>query len=222
MKSVKSPTSRPKAGKQKAGDGFDLGERLRQFRIAAGLSQRELASRAGVPNGLIAMVEGNKSSPSVASLRKIVGGLSLTLADFFEEGEQRPGSKVFYAAHEFIDLTSHIHGAVKAKKDAKNAQARNSQGRVILRQVGDAAAYNLQILHEFYEPGADTGESMLEHKSHEGGVVLSGSIEVTVGGQVKILKPGDGYLFDSRQMHRFRNIGDEPCIIVSACTPPYL
>lgn len=200
-----------------AKDGFDLGARLREFRQAAGLSQRELASRAGVPNGQIAMVEGNKSSPSVASLRKILGGLSLTLGDFFEEGRQDAGGKVFFGANEFIDLTSHIHGAVKGPKDAKRGG-----GRVILRQVGDAAAYNLQILHEYYEPGADTGETMLEHKSHEGGVVLSGSIEVTVAGQVRILRAGDGYLFDSRQLHRFRNTGTEPCIIVSACTPPYL
>ena len=201
-------------------DNFDLGARLRSFRTAAGLSQRELAARAGVPNGLIAMVERNNSSPSVASLRKILGGLSLTLADFFEEGEVRAGGKVFFGPGEFLDLTSHIHGAVKDVKRGRD-QGRD-QGRVILRQLGDADAHNLQILHEYYEPGADTGESMLEHKSHEGGVVLSGSIEVTVGSQVKILQPGDGYLFDSRQRHRFRNIGDVPCIIVSACTPPYL
>ena len=218
--------SEGKAGGRKsavslAGDAFNLGARLREFRLAAGLSQRELANRAGVPNGQIAMVEGNKSSPSVASLRKILGGLSLTLGDFFEEGRQEAGGKVFFGANEFIDLTSHIHGAVKRPQDTRR-NAKPAQGRVILRQVGDAAAYNLQILHEYYEPGADTGETMLEHKSHEGGVVLSGSIEVTVAGQVKILKSGDGYLFDSRQLHRFRNIGTEPCIIVSACTPPYL
>lgn len=214
MKSVHAKAERPKAK-----DSFDLGARLREFRLAAGLSQRDLAARAGVPNGLIAMVERNKSSPSVASLRKILGGLSLTLADFFDEGQKTKGGdeKVFFGPKEFIDLTSQIHGGFKRPKNAKRGK-----GRVILRQVGDAEAHNLQILHEYYEPGADTGETMLEHKSHEGGVVLSGSIEVTVGDQVRILKPGDGYLFDSRLRHRFRNIGEEPCLIVSACTPPYL
>ena len=32
--------------------------------------------------------------------------------------------------------------------------------------------------------------------------------------------PGDGYLFDSRLPHRFRNASGAPCEIVSACTPP--
>ena len=61
---------------------------------------------------------------------------------------------------------------------------------------------------------------MLRHEAEEGGVVLSGIIEITVGEETRVLNPGDGYLFDSRLPHRFRNIGDVDCVIVSACTPP--
>ncbi|HBM14596.1 MAG TPA: aldehyde dehydrogenase, partial [Rhodospirillaceae bacterium] len=35
-----------------------------------------------------------------------------------------------------------------------------------------------------------------------------------------LLNTGDAYLFNSRLAHRFRNPGDTPCTIVSACTPP--
>jgi mannose-6-phosphate isomerase-like protein (cupin superfamily) len=41
-----------------------------------------------------------------------------------------------------------------------------------------------------------------------------------VGDQRRVLGPGDAYYFDSRLPHRFRNIGEEVCEIVSACTPP--
>jgi mannose-6-phosphate isomerase-like protein (cupin superfamily) len=34
------------------------------------------------------------------------------------------------------------------------------------------------------------------------------------------LEPGDAYYFDSRLPHRFRNVGEEECEVVSACTPP--
>lgn len=193
-----------------AGPDFDVGARLRLLRGQAGLSQRELAARAQVPHSLVAAIEGNKNSPSIATLRKILGGLSLSFAEFFDTPPQPPAN-FFFSSNEFIDLTSQIPGAMKDKV-----------GRLVLRQVGDARQHNLQILHETYQPGADTGESMLEHESHEGGVVLSGSIEVTVGEHVRVLQPGDGYLFDSRQPHRFRNLGDTPCIVISACTPPYL
>jgi transcriptional regulator with XRE-family HTH domain len=197
-------------GLGKTGMDFDVGARLKELRTAAGLSQRDLAARAGVPHGLIATVEQNKSSPSVASLRKILDGLAVNFVDFFS-AEAPQGDKVFFGHDELIDLTSIIPGAMKSKK-----------GRITFRQVGDARAHNLQILHEVYEPGADTGKAMLAHESKEGGVVIAGELELTVGQAVRVLKPGEAYLFDSRIPHRFRNVGSEPCEVVSACTPPYL
>jgi transcriptional regulator with XRE-family HTH domain len=196
----------------KSGDqmDFDVGARLKEIRVAAGLSQRELATRAGVTHGLISMIEQNKNSPSVASLRKILGGMSMTMADFFQE-DTKERNKVFFSPDELLDLTSRL-GSINNKKNK----------RMTLRQVGNAREHGLQILHERYEPGADTGPTMLEHNSHEGGIVLSGELEVTVGDQAQILKAGDSYLFDSRIPHRFRNIGSQICEVVSACTPPYL
>lgn len=181
--------------------GFDLGTRLRAVREARGISQRELARRAGVTNGAISLIEQNKSSPSVASLKKLLESLSMSLADFFTL-EQPPQDQVFFQAHELLVLTD---------------------DKVTFRQVGGASdGRTLQILHEHYAAGADTGKAMLRHDSEEGGIVVKGRIEVTVGRQRRILGPGDAYHFDSRLPHRFRNLGDEPCEIISACTPPYL
>lgn len=190
---------------------FDVGGRLREIRLAAGLSQRELAARSGVTHSLISLIEQNRNSPSVASLRKILDGVPMSMVNFFDE-RRAPRDRVFFEADDLIDLTSRLH----------QVNGGESRGRMSFRQVGDAQAHNLQILHESYEPGADTGVAMLKHDSHEGGVVLSGELEVTVGDQAKVLGPGEAYLFDSRVPHRFRNIGTARCIVVSACTPPYL
>ena len=191
--------------------GFDVGGRLKEIRVAAGLSQRELAGRSGVTHSLISLIEQNRNSPSVASLRKILDGIPMSMVNFFDEA-RAPVDKVFFTATDLHDLTSRLH----------RVSGGESRGRMSFRQVGDAHAHGLQILHESYEPGADTGAAMLKHESHEGGVVLAGELEITVGDQVKVLAPGDAYLFDSRTPHRFRNIGNARCIVVSACTPPYL
>jgi mannose-6-phosphate isomerase-like protein (cupin superfamily) len=61
---------------------------------------------------------------------------------------------------------------------------------------------------------------MLSHDGEEGGVIVQGRVEVTVGDQVRVLGPGEGYYFESRQPHRFRNVGREDAILVSANTPP--
>ncbi|HWM66430.1 MAG TPA: cupin domain-containing protein [Steroidobacteraceae bacterium] len=192
---------------------FNLGARLREIREAHGLSQRELAERARAPHGQISMIERNHSSPSVASLRKILSGIPMTMAEFFEsEPTPRRTAQVFFTPSELIELTSRL----------SHRNGVSAEGSLSLRQVGDARAHDLQILHEVYEPGADTGASMLEHDASEGGIVVSGEIEVTVGTESRVLKAGDAFLFSSRRPHRFRNLSDRPAIVVSACTPPYL
>lgn len=188
---------------------MDIGARLREARKARGLSQRELAARAGLTNSTVSLIEQNRTSPSVSSLKRILDAIPMTLSEFFAgiEGEATP--RHFYAAADFIELAPQSLGL--------NGGA---AGRVSLRQLGPTAGHAIQMLHETYAPGADTGPEMLRHESEEAGIVVSGTIEVTVGDSVRVLGPGDGYRFDSRLPHRFRNIGQEPCVIISACTPP--
>uniref|UniRef100_UPI00260FF6A8 cupin domain-containing protein n=1 Tax=Acidocella sp. TaxID=50710 RepID=UPI00260FF6A8 len=69
------------------------------------------------------------------------------------------------------------------------------------------------------QPGADTGDTMLRHEGEECGIIVSGSLTVTVGVQERVLNPGDAYYFRSDIPHRFRNPGAEPCVMVSAATP---
>lgn len=191
-------------------DEFDVGDRLKTLRQQFGMTQRQLAECAGVPHGQISMIETNKSSPSVASLRRILGGLGITMSEFFEP-EATTSTQLFFTPDELRDLTSLLY------QDDELAQQ-----KIAIQQVGDAKAHGLQILQERYEPGADTGDTMIEHEASEGGIVISGELEITVGDQTRILKAGDAYLFNSRDPHRFRNISDRPCEVISACTPPYL
>ncbi len=189
---------------------IDIGDRLRQIRKAKGLSQRQLASRSGVTNGTISMIEQNRSSPSVGSLKKVLEGIPTTLSEFFAQDEESE-EQYFFTAGELKELSPGLWGRVGATINLEH---------VSLRQVGDASRHSLQILYERYPPGADTGEDMLRHEAEEGGVVVSGEIELTVDGRTQNLKANDAYLFNSRLPHRFRNVGDTDCVIVSACTPP--
>ena len=58
---------------------IDVGARLKHVREVHGLSQRELARRAGVTNGLISLIEQNRVSPSVGSLKKVLDGLGIAI-----------------------------------------------------------------------------------------------------------------------------------------------
>lgn len=188
----------------------DVGSRLKSVRMARGLSQRQLAARAGVTNSMISLIEKNRTSPSIASLKLILDAVPMTFSDFFSVETADPGKFVFRAG-ELVEVNP---GPVLGLGPDE------VRGAISFRQVGDASRHAIQMLHERYEPGADTGPEFYSHEAEEAGVVISGSIELTVGEVTETLGAGDAYIFDSRLPHRFRNPGDEPCIVVSACTPP--
>ena len=83
--------------------GEDIGTRLRMVRQIYGLTQRELARRAGVTNGAISLIEQNRVSPSISSLKKILDGIPLSLADFFTLNFS-PSENVFYTASELTEI----------------------------------------------------------------------------------------------------------------------
>ena len=177
----------------------NIGQRLRTLRIRHGLSQRKLARQSGVSNATISLIESGRTDPSLGLLKKVLDVMGISYAEFFSSQAGAP-EKFFYSIDELNEIGS---------------------GLISYRQVGgDLLDSKLQILHERYRPGADTGQSMLSHEAEEGGIVLQGRLEVTVGNQVRVLSAGDAYRFNSRLSHRFRNTGSEDCVVVSACTPP--
>lgn len=178
---------------------IDVGARLRAIRLLHGLSQRELARRAGVTNGLVSLVEMNRVSPSVSSLKKLLDGIPMSLAEFFT-GDFNQRTPVFFGTDELLEIGNES---------------------VSLRLVAATrSGRQMTLLHERYEPAAATGDEMLMHRGEEGGVVVRGRIEVTVGGETRVLGPGEAYYFASNLPHRFRNPGREVCEIVSCSTPP--
>ena len=97
---------------------MDVGERLQSIRKLKGLSQRELAKRAGVTNSTISMIEKNSVSPSISSLRKVLGGLKKQLVAQFST---RLADPVFAKDAETMlvanpDWRAAVQQAVKAKR----------------------------------------------------------------------------------------------------------
>jgi len=180
----------------------DLATRLRQVREANALSQRALAKSTGISNATISLIESRKLNPSVSVLKRILEGIPMDLAAFFAEEETEPSMPVFYAGSDLIEIGG---------------------GKISYRQVGNPTpGRQIQILHEHYDPGADTGKVRLQHSGEEGGVVVRGQLELTVDGERYLLGPGDAYYFDSTRPHHFRNGGTDVCEVVSACSPPSL
>ncbi len=177
----------------------EIGRRLRDIRTRLKLSQRQLARQSGVATATISQIEAGKLNPTVSMLKKVLDGIPMNLSEFFGN-EFENEEQVFYRAEELTEI---------------------ADGGVSFMQVG-ANLHNksVQLIKERYQPGAGTGRHALTHEGEECGIILAGRLQVTVGDQVAILRAGEAYYFKSNKPHNFHNPGNEPCELITACSPP--
>jgi len=192
----------------------DVGPRLRAHREQRQLSLRELARRLGVSPSAISQIETGKSRPSVSTLYAIVSELGISLDELFGGAGAPPPGEAGMGAEP---------GAVKGQTDDHTPSDRHVQ------RAGSRAVIELEsgVRWERLTPGPDhetdfvfvtydvngsssEGNRSIRHSGREYGLVLSGTLEVTVGFDHYVLGPGDSISFDSTVPHRLRNLGDEP------------
>ena len=180
-----------------------IGHRLRALRVSRGLSLRAVAARVGITPGALSQIENGRNDPSLATLKKILSTLGSTLAEFFAgDGRSSERSSFVYRSRDLIDV------------------AKASGLKFLTLPPAPSAGRAMQIMFETYAPGADTGPESYSHAGEEGGFCIAGSVEITVDGRREVLGPGDAYYYPSSLPHRWRNIGNVPATVISACSPP--
>jgi len=61
----------------------EVGARIRELRTALGISQEELAARAGLHRNYVGSIERGEREAGLNSMARLAGALGLSLADFF-------------------------------------------------------------------------------------------------------------------------------------------
>jgi transcriptional regulator with XRE-family HTH domain len=170
----------------------DIGPRLRALRKRRGLSLRALAKLCGLSANTISLVERGKTSPSVATLHRLVTALGVSMTFFFEKEKRR--DVVF----------------VKADR-----RARTRSDSVIMENLGSGLRDQaMEPLLVILQPGAGSGDEPIVHLGHEFVFCLEGGVEYEIRGDKYLLDAGDSLIFEARLPHRWRNVGDEPSAIL--------
>ncbi|HSM01305.1 MAG TPA: cupin domain-containing protein [Acidimicrobiia bacterium] len=179
-----------------------IGERLRDERVRAGLSQRELARRIGSSASLISQLESGQSKPSVGTLYAIVTELDISL-DRVIRGEE-------FVAGNHDAARDEGSGDPVVRPDERKAVELVSGVR--WEQLASGTDEDIDFLHVIYEVGgASTPDrSLMRHHGREYGFIISGTLGVQIGFEEYELGPGDAIGFDSTRAHRLYNKGDEP------------
>jgi transcriptional regulator with XRE-family HTH domain len=180
-----------------------IGDRLREERVKAGISQRELARRLGLSASLISQLESGQSRPSVGTLYSIVTELGVSLDRVIRGGEPTPteGEEGEVAGD----------GACPVVRPGQRPAIDLDSG-VRWEELAADGEHGVDFLHAVYEVGgASTPDrSMMRHHGREFGYVVSGTLGIQIGFQRYVLHAGDSIAFDSTSPHRLFNDGDEP------------
>lgn len=189
-KHIEAPTDAQKSG---------LGIQIRQRRRTKDFTLAELSDRSGLSVGLLSQIERGISSPSLKSMTQICSALGIPVSWLFDSGSSdKPAERglvVRRSSRKSLDL-----GTFGVTKE------------LLSPDIGG----EMQIYLVTIRPGGHSGPETYTHRGEEGGLVLAGTLELTVDDRIVVLYEGDSFRFSSSLPHRFANPGDTQSSVVWA------
>ena len=191
-----------------------LGPRIREERLARGISLRALAREVGVSASMISQIETGKAQPSVSTLYAITSALGLAVQSVFETPPvtAAPAGRAPTTVLEALGSAQGVRlGPLVSPAER---QVLTLDSGVTWERLGVLPGQAVDFLRITYAPGGTSSSDgeLMHHTGSEYGVLLSGELLLTLGYEDILLRPGDAVSFDSSTPHRYRNDGTEPAV----------
>ena len=181
-----------------------IAQRLRELRDARGYSLEALAERSGVSRSAISLIERGQSSPTAVVLDKLAIGLSVALASFFDDSEDRNA------------------GSPSSPMIRRSEQPvwQDPASGYIRRRLSPPAPSPLQMVEVLFPPGQRVALDSAVHDAaiHQQVWLIEGRMELTVGATTWSLAAGDCLAMQLDQPIVFHNPGTQPARYLVALT----
>ena len=174
-----------------------LGEKIKDLRLACGLTQEELADRCELSKGYISQIENDLTSPSIATLVDLLAALGSSLKEFFSSEED--DEKVVFSKDEFIE--------------------KQGGGYVLNWLVPNAQKNVMEPVHIILQSESST-EDDFPHEGEEFGYVLLGGITLHIGGETFKVRKGSSFCFKPTAVHYISNDTKREAKVLWVSTPP--
>ena len=143
--------------------------------------------------GMISQVERGLANPSMRLLTSLRRALNISMQELFGE----------------------ISAVTPATADPPFVRRRKNRpiidlGSMYKELLTPTDRHHLQIMILRLEPGGESGGKALSYPAEKGGLVLSGTVMLSVDGEAVEMHAGDSFVFDSVRAHFLRNTSDAP------------
>ncbi len=182
----------------------EVGSRIKELRLKAGLTLSKLAEKTGITQGYLSKIENSSNAPPVSTLLMIARALNVGMSEIFGENE-----------------SSKLISLVRMQK------------RPFVAKNGSIFGYSYQALaHKFYNKHFDPyiltipanvkreTDFHFEHKGEEMLFVLKGKMKFLYGDEEFNLNEGDCVFFDASIPHNgFSRDNNEVQCLIAIYTP---
>lgn len=178
-----------------------MGKRIKKKRESLGFLIKDLSIKIGVTSSLISQIEKGKAFPSIVTLKKVSEALQTTVGELIGENESQ----------------------------IEHPLLKNSERRFAKKNSNGTSSYLLSYhfpskqiepyLIQFSKNSDSKGIMTSNFPGQEFCFILNGSFEVTFEDQKYNLNEGDGFYFNSKEYHLFKNISGEKAEILWIITP---
>ena len=175
-----------------------LGQTVQRLRKAYNLSLSELSQQSGVAKSIISQIERNETNPTLATIWRLSQALDVSIERVLSVSDDEP----------FIEKTQRGDMPILTSED----------GKVKLSIIGWIKTVEWL---QWYDVEAQAG-GVLESDAHQRGSVeclsvISGEMEVEVGGVVQTAKAGDTLRYRCDRPHVVRNVSKKPAHATMVC-----
>ncbi|MFH1699577.1 MAG: XRE family transcriptional regulator [Candidatus Zixiibacteriota bacterium] len=179
---------------------IEIGQKIKDLRLAAELTQAELADRAQLTKGFISQIENNQTSISLDSMIDILDALGLTISEFFAEEDEE--DRITFSRDDRVSMPD-----------------RGGESFEML------VPGSTNMLMDPIRVTLDEGQSLALQEPHYGeefGYVLTGQLTIIYGKRTYRVKKGGCFYYSAHKKHQIINKGKVSSTFIWVMTPPQM
>lgn len=178
-----------------------IGEDIRALRKARGMTLKDLASAVGRSLGWLSQIERGQTTPSVRDLGQIADTFGIHISFFFRSSSRDEAEQgLILRAADRVPIGSTESGLTE-------------------ELLSPSLSGSFEIIKSVFAPHSDSGGTTSPRQREDGGVVISGRLTLTIGGQSFDLATGDSFQFAGRA-YAWQNPHDYPAVVIWVISPP--
>jgi transcriptional regulator with XRE-family HTH domain len=173
-----------------------LGKKVKNLRLEKRMSIAILSAETTLSQGLISLIERDKTNPTVTTLWKIAKALDVNIGYFFSEEENS------------------IMNPVIRKNNHRKLLIGNEETIYELLTIDPHRKIDVQKIT--LKSKTSSSADLISHEGEECIYVVKGTFKVKTANGTYMLSEGDSIEYKSTVPHLFTNESDDECILICA------